>query len=679
MFRTISVGLWRRSEHNPVRMLREVTPARMEKLSTDQSFLDRYQHLVNTFDKELTQPSRVISKSYPEFEGKKVAYFSAEYGLHSSLPIYSGGLGVLAGDHVKTASDIGLDLTAIGFMYPRGYFEQRINAEGMQQANYERISVENSPMERAYLTSGEPAIVSLALEKPDDLLHLQVWLVRAGRVKMYLIDSDLDLNKPWNREISTRLYGGDQEYRLRQEIALGIGGVRVLRTMGVHPDVWHANEGHVAFMLLERVREAVQQNGMSFSDACAFVKASTAFTTHTPVPAGHDAFPFDLIERYFWHYWPELGAEKEQFLQLGRHQEPWGEAFNMTVLSLNLSTYRNGVSKKHEEVTRAMWPNHVDHGQNLQAVTNGVHVPTWIAPEMSELFRRELAVDWLERQCEQELWDQVVNISNEKLWAVRERQKKGLITFILGQIRNKWTREGMDPSLFVPSGALLDPSILTIGFARRFATYKRATLIFHELERLKTLLSDPLRPIQIVFSGKAHPADEGGKRLIQSIYEFARDPAFAGRIAFIENYSMHVGKNLVRGVDLWMNNPKAPLEASGTSGMKAGINGVPNFSVLDGWWIEGWNGKNGWGIEGAVEGTPEEQDIHDVTAMYDLLEKEIIPLYYDKGSDGIPHGWLAIMKESIRTIIPQFSSERMVREYVQNVYMPAARVNVEAL
>ncbi|HET6511366.1 MAG TPA: alpha-glucan family phosphorylase [Candidatus Kapabacteria bacterium] len=676
VFRTISVGLWRRTEHNPVRMLRDVTQARLDKLANDEAFLARYHTLLTTFDKELTQPSRVISKAFPNFEGRKVAYFSAEYGLHTSLPIYSGGLGVLAGDHVKTASDIGLDLTAIGFMYPRGYFEQRINSDGMQQANYERISIENSPIERAYLTSGEPSIVSLALEQPDDLLHLQVWLVRAGRVKMYLIDSDLDLNKPWNREISTRLYGGDQEYRLRQEIALGIGGVRVLRTMGVEPDVWHANEGHVAFMLLERVREAVQQKGMSFGEACEFVKRTTAFTTHTPVPAGHDAFPFQLIERYFWHYWPQLGAEKEQFLQLGRHQEPWGEAFNMTVLSLNLSTYRNAVSKKHEVVTREMWPEHVSHGQNMRAVTNGVHVPTWIAPEMSQLFRDELAPDWVERQCEQELWDKVMNIPDQKLWEVRDKQKKGLITFILTQIRNKWQREGMDPSLFVPSGALLDPSILTIGFARRFATYKRATLIFHELERLKKLLTDPIRPIQIVFSGKAHPADEGGKRLIQTIYEFAKDPAFAGRIAFIENYSMHVAKNLVRGVDLWMNNPKAPLEASGTSGMKAGINGVPNFSILDGWWIEGWNGKNGWGIEGAEEGTPEIQDIHDVAAMYDLLEKEIIPLYYDKGSDGIPHGWLQVMKESIRTIIPQFSSERMVREYVENIYMPAAKAGV---
>lgn len=678
VFRMISVTLWRRTEHNPVRMLREVTQDRLERLAKDESFLQRYHQLLEIFDNELSRSSTIISKAFPDFAGKKVAYFSAEYGLHTSLPIYSGGLGVLAGDHCKTASDVGLDFSAVGFMYPRGYFEQRINSDGMQQANYERISTENSPMERAHMLSGEPTILSLPLENPDDLLHLQVWLVRAGRIKMYLIDSDLDLNKPWNREISTRLYGGDQEYRLRQEIALGIGGVRALRKMEIAPSVWHANEGHVAFMLLERVREAVQNRGLSFGEACEYVKKSSVFTTHTPVPAGHDAFPFALMERYFWHYWPQLGIEKEQFLDLGKHQEPWGEAFNMTVLSLNLSSQRNAVSKKHEEVTRAMWPDHVEHGQKLTAVTNGVHVPTWISPEMSSLFSTHLGDDWMQRQCDQPFWDKLREIPNDKLWSVRERLKRGLVTFILSNIRNKWMREGLDSQLFVPSGALLDPSILTLGFARRFATYKRATLIFHDLDRLKRLLTDPLRPIQLVFSGKAHPADEGGKRLIQQIHEFARDPVFAGRIAFVENYSMHVAKNLVRGVDVWMNNPKAPLEASGTSGMKAAINGVPNFSILDGWWIEGWNGKNGWGIEGVETGTPEEQDHHDATMMYDVLEKEIIPVFYDKGSDGVPHKWMEIVKESIITVLPQFSSERMVREYVENIYMPAAIAGLEA-
>lgn len=672
VFRSISVTLWRRSEHNPVRMLREVTRDRLEKLAKDRSFLERYQALVTAFDQEMNRENTIISREYPNFNDSRVAYFSAEYGLHSSLPIYSGGLGVLSGDHCKTASDVGLALTAVGFMYPRGYFEQHINADGMQQANYERIATEHSAMEHAYLLSGEQTIVHLPLENPEDLLHLQVWLVRAGRVKMYLIDSDLDLNKPWNREISTRLYGGDQEYRLRQEIALGIGGVRALRQMEIDPDVWHANEGHVAFMLLERVREAVQQQGLSFGEACEFVKKTSVFTTHTPVPAGHDAFPFQLIERYFWHYWPELGVEKDQFFDLARHQEHWGEAFNMTVLSLNLSTYRNAVSKKHEIVTREMWPDHVSHGQNMIAVTNGVHVPTWISPEMSRVFETELGSDWRERQCDQAFWDRVLDIPNDKLWSARDQLKRGLITFMLSRIRSKWMKEGMETGLFIPSGALIDPSILTIGFARRFATYKRATLIFHDLERLKRLLNDPIRPIQLIFSGKAHPADEGGKRLIQQIYEIARDPAFAGRIAFIENYSMHVAKNLVRGVDLWMNTPKAPLEASGTSGMKAAINGVPNFSILDGWWLEGWNGKNGWGIEGATTGSVEEQDRHDATMMYDMLEQQIIPMYYDKGSDGIPHRWLEVMKESIRSVIPQFSSERMLREYISSIYTPAA-------
>jgi len=673
LFRSISVTLWRRTEHNPVRMLREVTRDRMEKLARDPEFLKSYEELMASFDKVMSRVDTVVKKEYSPLATKRVAYFSAEYGLHGSIPIYSGGLGILAGDHCKTASDLGLPLTAVGFMYPRGYFEQRIAPDGTQQASYEQTIIQNTPIERVYLKSGEPAIISLPLEQPEDLLHLQIWQLRCGRTRIYLMDSDLDLNKPWNREISTRLYGGDQEYRLRQEITLGIGGVRILRALGVEPDVWHANEGHVAFMLLERLREAVQ-NGHSFEEACEFVRKTSVFTTHTPVPAGHDAFPFELIERYFWHYWPQLGIDKDQFLNLGRHQESWGEAFNMTVLSMNLSGYRNAVSHRHGEVTQDMWPQFTEGGQKIMSITNGVHVPTWIAPEVEHLFSDELGKDWRKHLRDKEYWQQVKEIPDEKLWSLRHRLKTSLMSFVLDRVRRKWRSEGLDPQLFVPSGVLLDPSILTIGFARRFATYKRGTLIFHDVERLKKLLTNPLRPIQLIFSGKAHPADEGGKRLIQEIYTYAKDPAFEGRIAFLENYNMHVAKMLVQGVDLWMNNPKAPLEASGTSGMKAGINGVPNFSILDGWWIEGWNGKNGWGIEGALEGSPEEQDTHDANRMYDVLEQEIIPLYYNKRSDGIPHEWLKVVKESMATVIPMFSSERMLVEYIEELYTPATGI-----
>jgi starch phosphorylase len=673
------VNLWRRTEHNPVKLLHQVTDDRLEKLSRDPDFLKQYQKLLRAMDRYLHPSETIVTERFGEMAERKVAYFSAEYGLHGSLPIYSGGLGILAGDHCKAASDLGLDLTAVGFMYPRGYFEQRITATGDQEAEYREIGMKDVAIERAYLPTGEPIVVALPLENPDDLLHLQVWLVRCGRVRIYLMDSNLDLNQPWNREISTRLYGGDQQYRLRQEIALGIGGVRVLRALGTEPNVWHANEGHVAFMLLERLREAVA-SGLSFEEAKNFVRKHTIFTTHTPVPAGHDAFPFDMIERYFWHFWPQLGIEKEQFFDLGRHGEPWGEAFNMTTLSMNLAENRNAVSVRHGEVTREMWPEYSKKKGDIKSVTNGVHVPTWLSPEMERLFTRELGREWIDHIDDEDFWKSVRGIPDEAVWRTRQQLKTSLFSFITDRVRRKWLEggheaggPGMDPALFVPSGMLLDPSILTIGFARRFATYKRATLLFKDLDRLKRLLTDPLRPVQFVFSGKAHPADEGGKNLIREIHQFAKDPAFEGRLAFVENYSMHVAKYLVRGVDVWMNNPKAPLEASGTSGMKAAINGVPNFSILDGWWIEGWNGKNGWGIEGALEGSPEEQDTADATHMYEVLEKQIVPLFYDKDIDGIPHKWIEVVKESIATILPRFAAERMVAEYIETLYLPASK------
>ena len=727
VFRAISVTLWRSTDHNPVKMLRRVTPERLEKLSTDPAFLKRYKQLMKTFDEYLSsgvdsgkwivegrgksgkKPNSKLST--PHSPLPKIAYFSAEYGLHGSLPIYSGGLGILSGDHCKTASDLGLDFTALGFMYPRGYFEQVITADGEQIANYHDIDIPDVAIERAYLKSGEPLIVALPLDTPENVLYLQVWLVRCGRVKIYLMDSNLDINPPANREISRRLYGGDREYRLQQEIALGIGGVRVLHALGLEPDVWHANEGHVAFMMLERLRLAVK-SGMSFEDAKEHVRKSSIFTTHTPVPAGHDAFSFELMERYFWHFWAEMGIDKEQFFDLGRHKEPWGENFNMTALSMNLSSQRNAVSKKHEEVTAEMWPEYVGSAESkvlsakssskkhsalstqhlaLTSVTNGVHTRTWLAPETEALFTRELGKDWPKHLDDPTFWEAVRGIDDETFWRTRNELKTSLFSFITGRARRKWQAQslgtsepnsptsvgggvrGVDSAYLIPSGMLLDPSILTIGFARRFATYKRGTLLFKDIERLKKLLSDPLRPVQFIFSGKAHPADEGGKAMIRELWHYASDPAFGGRIAFIENYSMHVAKYLVRGVDVWMNNPKAPLEASGTSGMKAAINGVPNFSILDGWWMEGWNGSNGWGIEGAISGTEEEQDHEDAQRMYDVLTKEIIPLYYDKQSDGIPHGWLKVAKESIATLVPKFSTERMLREYVENLYIPAAQ------
>jgi starch phosphorylase len=673
VFRMISLRLWRATDHNPVKMLRLVTPDRLERLSTDETFLRRYHALLKSFDAYMSRTGAPSSngKSKTKASNPKVAYFSAEYGLHGSLPIYSGGLGILSGDHCKTASDLALDLTAVGFMYPKGYFEQEIAGDGAQIANYADVSIPDVAIERAFHEWGEPLTVSLPMENPEDLLHLQVWLVRCGRIKIYLMDSNMESNAPHNRDITTRLYGGDREYRLRQEIALGVGGVHVVRALGMKPDAWHLNEGHVAFLLLERLREAVK-SGMSFEDAKNFVRASSIFTTHTPVPAGHDSFTPELIERYFWHFWPELGIGKEEFLALGMHEG----SFNMTALSMNLSSRRNAVSVKHREVTEEMWPEFVTKSDSkkknasLTSVTNGVHIRTWLAPEMEDLFYRELGKEWPEHLADEKFWRTVRDIPDDKFWHTRQRLKTSLFSFITDRTRRKWSGDGFDPRLFVPSGLLLDPSILTLGFARRFATYKRATLIFKDMERLKAMLHDPLRPIQLVFSGKAHPADGGGQQLIREIWQYASDPAFGGRIAFVENYSMHVAKYLVRGVDVWMNNPKAPLEASGTSGMKAAINGVPNFSVLDGWWIEGYsdNPRNGWGIDGETNGSQEDQDWADANRMYETLEQEIIPCFYDKQSDGIPHKWIEVAKESIASIVPKFSSERMLREYIDNLY-----------
>jgi starch phosphorylase len=703
IFRSISLRLWRSTDHNPVKMLNLVSPDRLDRLAADSDFLKEYDALMLLFDDALT--AICDASGNPTVQANvctsKIAYFSAEYGLHSSLRIYSGGLGILSGDQAKTSSDVGLNFTAVGFMYPRGYFQQRIAPDGGQISNYPEIDMANVAIDRTLDANGEPLIISLPMQRPDDLLHLQVWLVRCGRVKIYLMDSNVDANDPENRDITMRLYGGDNEYRLRQEIALGIGSMSVLRALGIQPDVFHANEGHVGFMFVERLREAIT-SGLTLEEALETVRHSSVFTTHTPVPAGTDSFDIDLISRYFWHYWPDLGMTKEQFFALGEHNG----MFNMTALSMNLSAHRNAVSKKHREVTAAMWPEYLDkderskmkdegqgpptsnppaltpYASSLTSVTNGIHVRTWLAPEMEALFEKELGSDWTAHLDDEKYWERVRNIPDETLFRTRHRMKASLFSLIADRVRRKWLTGDKVFSeageSIIAEGVLLDPSIFTIGFARRFATYKRATLIFNDLDRIKRIVNNPERPVQIIFSGKAHPADGGGQQLIREIWQHALDPAFGGRIAFIENYGMHSAKYLVRGCDLWMNNPKAPLEASGTSGMKAAINGLPNFSILDGWWMEGLTPQtdgraaNGWGFDGGNEGPQADQDQYDANRMYDMLEKEIIPLFYDQTLTGIPHGWLKVVKESIATILPRFSSERMMREYAEKMYGPAA-------
>jgi starch phosphorylase len=526
------------------------------------------------------------------------------------------------------------------------------------------------------MSNGEHCIVKVPLRERD--VRVAVWRVDVGRVSLYLMDANVEGNDPWDRELTARLYGGDREHRIEQEMILGIGGVRVLRAMGFNPAVWHANEGHAAFMMLERIREQVEQ-GLSFQKAAEMIRDTTIFTTHTPVPAGNDSFPLHLIGKHFRHYWGLLGLTEEEFLALAAHREEWGTGFNMTVLSLRLAGQANGVSALHGEVSRQMWqplwPARSVEQVPIQSVTNGVHVPTWIAPEMNLLFNKYLGPDWMKRHDDPGMWELIMEIPDEQLWAVHQQLKRKLLSFMRDRSRQKWMQGLLSPEQVVATGALLDANVLTIGFARRFATYKRAHLIFRELARCRDLLLDPARPVQIVFAGKAHPADEGGQRLIQFVYSLAKDHGFGGNVAFVEDYDMHVARYLVNGVDVWLNNPRRPQEASGTSGQKAALNGVPHFSILDGWWAEGYDGSNGWAI-GENEHSPVEilQDEIDAQSLYRLLEQQVVPLYYDRDRDHVPRGWVRMMKQAIRTCAPKFSARRMVKEYAERFYAPAARV-----
>lgn len=673
LFKALDEPLWRRTRHNPVRVLAAIDPERLVRAAEDLEYVGRLRRVLAAFDAR--GAGGWLPERHPELAGQLVAYFSAEYGLHGSLPEYAGGLGVLAGDHAKEASDLGVPLVAVGFMYLHGYFHQHMGADGRQEEVYEPIDRWDVPLEPACTEPGRQCVVPLEL--PGRTLQVAVWRVDAGRTRLYLMDTDLEANAPWDRELSARLYGGDREVRLRQEIVLGIGGVRLLRALGIAPAVWHANEGHTAFMMVERVRELVTA-GVPFDEAAARVRATTVFTTHTSVAAGHDVFAFGLVEKYLAPYWPTLGLDRDRFLTLGAHQEPWGTGFNMTALGLRLAGHRNAVSRRHGEVARRMWRGvwpdvRSDDAVPITAVTNGVHVPSWVATEMDRLFRRYLGEDWAARHDDPALWAGLADVPDEALWAVRCSLKRTILDVVRDRARARWAEDRIDPGQVAASGVLLDPDALTIGFARRFATYKRATLILRDLPRLAALLTDRRRPVQLVFAGKAHPADEPGKRLLEAVYRPARDPALGGRIAFVEDYDMHLARYMVQGVDLWLNTPRPPLEASGTSGQKAALNGVPSLSVLDGWWAEAYDGTNGWAIGegGGRPGDETAQDAADAEALYRLLEREVVPLYYDRGPDGLPKGWLLMVRRTIQTCAPRVSARRMVKEYVERLYAKA--------
>ena len=673
LFRALDETLWRRTRHNPVRLLQEIDSERLAFAAADAGFRVQYTSVMRAFDAALNDEDTWCGEVEPDLADGVLAYFSAEYGVHNSLPLYAGGLGVLAGDITKEASDLGLPFVGIGFMYPQGYFRQHVNAEGRQEEVYERIEREHVAVSPVRTPDGELLRVRLSL--PDRTLHVAAWQVSIGRSRLFLVDTDLDENTTGDRELTGRLYGGDQNARVSQEILLGIGGVRVLRALGIRPTVWHGNEGHTSLMMLERVREEIAA-GRSFDEAVDAVRRTTVFTTHTPVAAGHDAFYYPLMEGHLdpieGYGVTALGDLRAKLYGLASYPADWGMAFNMTALALRLSGHVNAVSRKHGEVSRAMWtslwPDKKPDEVPIVSITNGVHVPTWVANATDRCLRDHLDPDWLRRHDDPALWQKAESIPDEALWALRSHVKLGLFHFLRDRLRQRWAAHDVEASQAVALGALLDPEALTIGFARRFASYKRATLILRDLDRLRHILDDTHRPVQIIFAGKAHPADEGGKDLLQAVYRAARDPLLAGRIAFLEDYDMHAAHWMVQGVDLWLNNPRAPLEASGTSGMKAGINGVPSLSVLDGWWMEAWDGKNGWAFPEAEDG---DIDAEDVERLYSLLEKEIVPLYYDRGMDGIPRGWLQVVRHALRTVTPAFSARRMVKQYVREMYAPA--------
>ncbi|MBA3531383.1 MAG: alpha-glucan family phosphorylase [Ardenticatenales bacterium] len=676
LWKGLDPALWESIYHNPVKFMRDVSQEKLNAAATDATYLKNYAQVTAAFDEYMAAGNSWFKHTYPEHakDGMQIAYFSAEFGLHESLPIYSGGLGILSGDHCKAASDLDLPFIGVGFLYPQGYFQQRIGVDGMQEAVYNKFDLNEVPARPALDANGKPVIVQVEL--PGRTVSAQVWTIRVGRITLLMLDTDVDPNAPSDRVLAARLYGGDHEIRISQEIILGIGGVRALQKLGYNPTVWHMNEGHSAFMGLERVRQLVQDQKLTFAEAVEVVRSSCIFTTHTPVPAGNDAFPFELVERYFYNYWPKLSISREDFLLLARHDMGWGPQFSMTVLALELSGQANGVSELHGQVSRDMWkdlwPNTPVDEVPITHITNGVHQQSWVHPDIEALFDRHFPAHWRDEMDSPELWAKARELPDAELWQIRRAMKHELVEFVRERVSAQFHRQGRGPIAVRYAEKLLDPEALTLGFARRFATYKRATLIFRDMERLKRILNHPERPVQIIFSGKSHPADQPGKELIMRIVQLSREAGLEGKIVFVEDYDMNVARHLVAGVDIWLNTPRRPLEASGTSGQKAAMNGAPNFSILDGWWREGWDGKNGWAIgEERVYRTPEEQDEADVLSLYTTLEDEIVPLYYEsQGEDGAAE-WLQIVKESIATITPRFSMRRMVKDYTTQLYVPA--------
>ena len=675
LFKKIDKDLWETCEKNPVKFLKQVSQERLEAVATNTEFLKEYDRLAKEFNDYVTSKNTWFANKYPENKNDLIAYFSAEYGLDQTIPIYSGGLGILSGDHLKSASDLGIPLVAVGLLYKNGYFHQKINGYGDQETEYNNIKLSNLPINPVKDGNGEELKIYVKFENRK--VYLKVWQINVGRIKLYLLDSDIDENSPEDRETTLRLYGGDQEMRIKQEIVLGMGGTNLLtQALGLNPTVYHMNEGHSAFLILELIKNIIREKKVSFEVAKDIASSKTVFTTHTPVPAGNDIFPIALVEKYFKGFWPRLNLDREEFLKLG--MKPCTElepGFNMGILALKIAGKKNGVSKLHGAVSRELfgdvWPEIAANESPITYVTNGIHTCSWLAPSLKELYNKYLIPYWQDNIFKDEVWENINNIPNQELWGIHQQRKQKLLEIVKENTTNRLRRSGYSYEEINDITSKLNPNALTIGFARRFATYKRATLIFKDLERITQILNNADRPVQLIFAGKAHPADKEGQDLIKRIHEISMMPQFKGKIFLLENYNIAMSRYLVSGVDVWLNNPRRPMEASGTSGQKASVNGVINFSVLDGWWAEGYNQENGWTIGTNAEFTSyEEQDIADSQSMYRTFEEKIIPTYYEKDENGISEKWMKIMKNSITSTGGKYSTSRMLVDYTNNLYMP---------
>ena len=675
LLKTMDGDLWEKCDKNPVKFLKHISQEKLEEAENNAQFVKDYDKIVENFDSYMASRNTWFAQKYPENKNDLIAYFSAEYGLDQTIAIYSGGLGILSGDHLKSASDLGIPLVAVGLMYKNGYFHQRIDKDGIQHPEYKDLNLADLPIHPVKDKDGKDFITYVKF--PARRIYLKVWQINVGRIKLYLLDSDIDINAEEDRGTTAKLYGGDQEMRIKQEIVLGMGGTNLLtRALGLSPTVYHMNEGHSAFLILELIKNTIRDKQVSFDIARDIASSKTVFTTHTPVPAGNDIFPIELVEKYFKDFWPRLGLTREEFLKLGMKPcDNLEQGFNMGILALKIAGKKNGVSKLHGEVSRELfsevWPHIAPNESPITYVTNGIHTCTWLAPKLKDLYNKYLIPYWQDNIHEDDVWKKIDTIPDDKLWKVHMERKQKLINVIKQNLINRLRREGVSYDAIGEALANLHPDTLMIGFARRFATYKRATLIFKDLERITQILNNSEKPVVLVFAGKAHPADRYGADLIKQIHEVSMMPQFKGKIFILENYSIEISRYLVSGVDVWLNNPRRPMEASGTSGQKASVNGVVNFSVLDGWWAEGYNQKNGWTIGTNAEyPSYEEQDIADSQSMYYTLENKIIPAYYAKDENGISKKWMQYMKNSIMSTGGKYSTARMVVDYTNQLYIP---------